>query len=104
MDKLMFLGDSLMMCLAISLLISAVILIVNVVKSQELKDRIYTRELKTEIQSITYLRLNRGVTVPEEFIYGHKNTGKSPCDLVELEIDSCYLTPSSNVLMEEGNW
>lgn len=104
MNKLLLIGDILMVILAISSLVISFMLITKIVKSQEYKDIRYTKNLNKDINSLTHLRMEKGLVVPISFIYGHKNIGSSPCDLKKLEIDESYLTENSHVLMNEEGY
>lgn len=97
-------GNTFMLLLAVSSIVSGVVLLKKSINSQEYKDLKYTKFLNKDLTSNTYLRMNLGLLVSRNFIYGHKNTGSSPCDLKKLEIDDRYLTSNSNVLMNKESY
>lgn len=103
-NVLLTIGNILMLLLAFSSLISALILLVKIINGQEYKDNKYIKNLNKDLTLNTYLRMNLGIVVSRKFIYGHKNTGSSPCDLKDLEIDDRYLTTDSNVLMNKESY
>lgn len=95
---LIILGNILMIMLAIVSLISSIFVIRDIKKSKELKD---IRNIRENLANNTYLMENLGLLVSESFIYGHKNTGKSPCNLEKLEIDDIYSFDISSVLIDK---
>lgn len=92
------LGNVLMIMIAIVSLISSIFIIRDIKKSKELKD---IRNIRENLANDTYLMENLGLCVPESFIYGHKNTGSSPCSLEKLEIDDAYSSENYSVLMDK---
>lgn len=101
MKSLLLIGNAFMILLAVASFLFACILIIKSVRSQQYKDIKYTISLKKDLTVNTYLRMKLGLVVPLKFIYGHKNTGSSPCDLEKLEIDDRYLNVNSTVVMKK---
>lgn len=95
---LTILGNILMIILAIFSLISGIFVIRDIKKSKELKD---IRNMRENLANNTYLMENLGLLVSKSFIYGHKNTGSSPCSLKKLEIDDIYSSDKDSVLMDK---
>ncbi len=95
---LVILGNILMIMLAIVSLISSIFVIRDIIKSKELKD---IRNIRENLANNTYLMENLGLLVSESFIYGHKNTGSSPCSLEKLEIDDAYSSDNGSLLMDK---
>lgn len=99
MDNILtILGNILMIMLAMISLISSIFVIRDIKKSKELKD---IRNIRENLANNTYLMENLGLVVSKSFIYGHKNTGNSPCNLKKLEIDDAYSLDSGNILMDK---
>lgn len=88
--NIMDIGNILMAILAIFSMISAIILTVQNLKSQERKDIKTIKNIKNNLTDLSYLRNNSEYLKPRMFLYSHKNTGDSPCDLDELIVDESY--------------
>ena len=97
-DILIILGNALMVILAAVSFVSSIIIILDIRKSKQLKDR---KNIRKNLDSNAYLMENLGLLVPTKFIYGHKNTGQSPCSLENLEIDDIYLLDFNSVLVDK---
>ena len=101
---LTIIGDALMMALAVFSIISCGVLIIKILKSQEIKDRKYTRKLKMDLSSTAYLRMKLGLIAPRSFIYGRKNIGNTLFNLQKLNIDDSYLTKNSDTVMNKEKY
>lgn len=81
------LGDILMAISGIASAVSAVILIVEVLKSDELRIRLKTRRISKSLNRCNYLQSSPELVKNESFLYSHKNNGKSPCVVKNIVID-----------------
>lgn len=95
--------DVLMLILLIVSFLMLVILICGVFKSREFEEKIFVRKLTNSLSFFNYLREGTDYIKPKSFLYNHKNTGNSPCDLNrKIIIDDSYLNIHSNVFLTSG--
>lgn len=85
---LIVLGHIFMVALAITSLVSSILIIRTTLKSQELKD---IKNIRRELENNAYLIQNSEVLVPKSFIFEQKDIGDSSQNLEKLEIDNIYL-------------
>lgn len=96
-------GHSLLAILGVASGVSGIILIKELVKSQQLRDIKDTNRLLKNIIQLNYLKENSAIIKPRSFLYAHKNNGNSPCDLKdEIVINSIYLNENSKVFIKKG--
>lgn len=84
---LIVIGHIFMVSLAIASLVSSILVIRIILKSQELKD---IKNIRRELENNAYLIQSSGSLVPKGFICEQKDIDDSSQKLKKLEIDDIY--------------
>ena len=100
-EFILLLGDILMFCLAVFSIFSAAILVIKILKSQELKDKKDSYSMKKNLCCFSFLLDGIGIVVPKKFMKSHRNAGPNPCSLQNLVIEDIYLTEKTNVIFND---
>lgn len=99
------LGDILMAIAGIISFVSIILLILEILMSRELKIILQKRQFLKILNRFIYLQQAPDMKKNESFLRGHKNNGRSPCDIKYIKIDKSYTENHSAYLMkgEEEN-
>lgn len=95
------LGDILMAIAGIISFVSIILLILEILRSRELKIILQKRQFLKILNRFIYLQQAPDMLKNESFLYGHKNNGRSPCDVKSITIDKSYIENHSAYLVKE---
>lgn len=94
------LGDMLVATAGMISLVILIYFVPDIFRSNELKIRFAVKRFLKIMNGFVYLENAPDMIKDESFLYGHKNKGKSPCDVESIQIDESYTSNHSAYLIK----